>query len=163
MESVASPRRTFPGKSFTIAFTILLLFGLVLGFLLVLRFQAIMDSLESVRLLWPNAAVALEEYYSKVDESIEKSADKELLDKWQAARTDYLATSRFDSQSQWVDELHTLGRQSKVQSQIPIEDPRLVKFIESDKKLSSLQSDFIGSVTMLLLRLKIPPSIYQLF
>ncbi len=161
MESIAAPRKTISGKSFTIAFVLLLIVGLILGFSLVLRFQAIMEGLDSVRSLWPNAAVALEEPLLAVDRLADAHPEKAVSQQWQEARKEYLSSSTFDTQSSSIPKLLELAHQLATDFQPPRNEERMARFLAADKELDALRTDTLGRMTMTFLRLKIPDSIHR--
>ena len=163
------------GRWFAVGFAIVLVLGVVIGFSVVVRFQKIMTTLDEVRRLWPHASAMLEDRYQQVDlvlenlENLEADSKEERTfnpNEWQRIRNEFKASTLYDVQVRLIPELETMAANHlKTIGNSKAFDPMrksIVDFVQADRHLEGLQSDFIGWLCMRLLALNIPDRIYSL-
>lgn len=169
---MSAPPRGISGRWFTIGFGILLAIGVVAGFLIVVRFQKIMTALDSVRHLWPDAAIVLEGRYREIDNMVSKlhandsGKDEAELRAWQQSWAEFKTSTQYDVQARTIGRLESLADEL-----VPERDgnfstkdfsPSLRDFLQADRSLRSLQADGIGWLCKQLFQMNIPDQIYSL-
>jgi hypothetical protein len=159
--SVAKQTRGIPGRVFVWVFVVALIIIGSLTFAVGRRFQTIMDRLEVVRSLWPNASQELNQRYALAITALEDlktsaSARSEIAQ----LRTEFELTSQFDRQSVAAAQLEeklgiAVGNSSW--NREDFERPALSKLINADRQRKRVQDGMIGWLTIRGLRLKLPP------
>jgi hypothetical protein len=155
--------RGVPGRVFVFLFVPVLILLLVLTLSMAVRFQLIMNQLAVVRSLWPAASQELKVRYHQIamlnDDALQNAGLTR--DKLTALRSDFDATTQYDTQSIVAGKLESmlqtglssldkeLGPWSQMSAVIALE--------EADRKRKGVQQDWLGWVTITGLRLKLPP------
>lgn len=162
IDSVGTKRtRGIPGRVFVICFVpiLVLLSGLTFG--MGYRFQVIMNRLEQVRSLWPNASLELKARYDRLAKSmIDSNADPAKLEELTKFRRSFDQASQFDAQSVAAATLEQAIPNLTENAHWGSEDfqrPALMKLLASDRERASVQNGMLGWLTVRGLRLKLPP------
>lgn len=154
-------KRGIPGRVFVLCFVpVLVLIGAT-TFGIGYRFQVIMNRLELVRSLWPNASVELKDRYDRLSRSLEDSEVKPAkLAELAKFRSQFDQASQFDAQSVAASTIE-LAIPSLTEnlnwSPQDADLPALNKLLESDRERAIVQNDTLGWLTIRSLRLKLPP------
>ncbi len=153
--------RGIPGRVFVICFVPILVLLSALTFGMGYRFQVIMNRLEQVRSLWPNASQELKARYDRLEKSMmDSSADPAKLAQLAKFRSSFDQASQFDAQSVAAATLEQAIPNLTENAQWGSEDfqlPALTKLLSSDRERASVQNDMLGWLTIRGLRLKLPP------
>ena len=164
LESVVIPNakqtRGIPGRVFVLIFVVALVIIGSLTFAVGRRFQ-IMDRLEVVRSLWPNASQELRRRYDLAITTFDdlKTSDSERSD-ISRLRAEFELTSQFDRQSVAAAQLEgkiALAVGNDAWNLKDFERPALSKLIDADQRRKQVQDGMIGWLTISGLRLKLPP------
>lgn len=131
-----------------------------------IRFQQLNQALAKLRNTWPTAAEVLESRYRAVDErpvssGVEAKGDAE---KWAKLRTAFSASNLYDVQARLVGELEQtrielVGGTSKPTAD---ESSKLADFLGADREFEALQSGWLGNLSKVVYRLKVPDRIYPI-
>lgn len=165
LESVVIPNakqtRGIPGRVFVLIFVVALMIIGSLTFAVGRRFQTIMDRLEVVRSLWPNASQELRRRYDLAITTFDdlKTSDSERSD-ISRLRAEFELTSQFDRQSVAAAQLEgkiALAVGNDAWNLKDFERPALSKLIDADQQRKQVQDGMIGWLTISGLRLKLPP------
>lgn len=157
----AKQTRGIPGRVFVLTFVVALIVIGSLTFAVGRRFQTIMDRLEVVRSLWPNASQELRRRYDLAittfdDLKTSDSARSEIA----RLRAEFELTSQFDRQSvaaAQLEEKIALAIGNQAWNLKDFERPALSKLIDADQRRKQVQDGMIGWLTISGLRLKLPP------
>lgn len=165
LESVVIPNakqtRGIPGRVFVLIFVVALMIIGSLTFAVGRRFQTIMDRLEVVRSLWPNASQELRRRYDLAITTFDdlKTSDSERTE-IARLRAEFELTSQFDRQSVAAAQLEgkiALAVGNDAWNLKDFERPALSKLIDADQQRKQVQDGMIGWLTISGLRLKLPP------
>jgi len=165
LESAANPNakqtRGIPGRVFVLVFVVALIIIGSLTFAVGRRFQTIMDRLEVVRSLWPNASQELRQRYDLAISTFDdlKTSDSERSE-ISRLREEFELTSQFDRQSvaaAQLEEKIALAVGDEAWNLKDFERPALSKLIDADQQRKQVQDGIIGWLTISGLRLKLPP------
>jgi hypothetical protein len=158
---IAKQTRGIPGRVFVLTFVVALIVIGSLTFAVGRRFQTIMDRLEVVRSLWPNASQELRGRYDLAISTFDdlKTSESERSEV-SRLRAEFELTSQFDRQSVAAAQL-----EEKIASAVgkdawnskDFERPALSKLIDADQQRKQVQDGMIGWLTINGLRLKLPP------
>lgn len=160
-QGIPKEKRGIPGRVFVLCFVpiLILLSGITFG--IGYRFQVIMNRLEQVRSLWPNASVELKERYDRLSVALaEANASPEKVSQMANLRLSFDQASQFDSQSVAAFSIERAIPMLIDSKNWKVEDfrlPALQKLLESDRERASVQNDSLGWLTVRSLRLKLPP------
>ncbi len=150
-----------PGRLFVLCFVPILVLLSVLTFGMGYRFQVIMNRLEKVRSLWPNASLELKARYDRLTKSmIDSNADPAKLAELTKFRSSFDQASQFDAQSVAAATLEQAIPNLTENAKWGSEDfqlPALTRLLASDRERASVQNDMLGWLTVRGLRLKLPP------
>ncbi len=153
--------RGIPGRVFVICFVPILVLLSALTFGMGYRFQMIMNRLEQVRSLWPNASMELKARYDRLEKSMmDSNADPAKFAELTKLRSSFDQASQFDSQSVAAATLEQSIPNLTENAQWGSEDfqlPAITKLLASDRDRASVQNDMLGWLTIRGLRLKLPP------
>ena len=153
--------RGIPGRVFVLVFVPLLVVVGSLFFAVGARFQTIMNRLEVVRSLWPNASHELISRYDRLATALDerKSTDQE-KEQIKSLRAKFNLSSQFDRQSisalAMEKEIAALTDPSQWNNS-DFDGPALSKLIAADQQRKKVQNGMIGWLTIQGLRLKLPP------
>jgi len=163
------------GSKFTIAFVLLLIAGVVFGFVGVIRFQKTMTAFDEVRLKWPAAAAAFDEQIQSINALVMKAnppLENSEVVAWNQAVRDFREYSQYDRQvlklggvlntgnairSQIIENSELSGSKlSFPERTIAIED-----FIQADEHLEKLQIDWIGRLCQTFFGLNLSMRVFE--
>ena len=161
IEGTRKKTRGISGRVFVFCFVPVLVFLSLLTFGIGYRFQVIMNRLETVRSLWPNASQELKNRYDRLSQELNDSGvEQQKLSELTTCRARFDQTSQFDTQSMAATSLEqvipSLTKQSSW-SPKDFEQEGLTKLVESETERGRLQGDWLGWLTVKGLRLKLPP------
>jgi hypothetical protein len=153
--------RGIPGRVFVICFVPILVLLSALTFGMGYRFQVIMNRLEQVRSLWPNASLELKARYDRLEKSMmDSNIEPAKLAELTKLRSSFDQASQFDAQSVAAASLEQAIPSLTENAQWGSEDFQLAgltKLLASDRERASVQNDMLGWLTIRGLRLKLPP------
>lgn len=153
--------RGIPGRVFVICFVPILVLLSAVTFGMGYRFQVIMDRLEQVRSLWPNASLELKARYDRLEKSmVDSNADSTKFAELAKLRSSFDQASQFDAQSVAAATLEQSIPKLTGNTQWRSDDfqlPAITKLLASDRGRASVQNDMLGWLTIRGLRLKLPP------
>jgi hypothetical protein len=153
--------RGIPGRAFVFVFVISLFLIGLLTFAIGARFQTLMNRLEVVRSLWPNASQELKVRYDRLAQKLQiEQPDLPLqsdLSKW---RLEFESTSQFDRQSVaalQIERQIAMATSNENWNPSDFETPGLSKLLAADQDRKKVQDGILGWLTIQGLRLKLPP------
>jgi len=167
-----SKRKGISGSKFTVAFVILLVAGVIFGFLAVIRFQKTMTAFDDVRLKWPAAAASIDGQIKTIDSKISEAKisgtnDDEDLKGWNQAVINFREYSQYDRQvitleallKEWRNvQAKTLGGTEYV---FPERSKAIQKFILADSSVDGFQTDALGKVCQALFGLNLSSRVFK--
>ncbi len=153
--------RGIPGRVFVICFVPILVLLSAVTFGMGYRFQVIMNRLEQVRSLWPNASLELKARYDRLEKfMVDSNADSTKFAELAKLRSSFDQASQFDAQSVAAATLEQSIPKLTGNAQWRSDDfqlPAITKLLASDRGRASVQNDMLGWLTIRGLRLKLPP------
>jgi len=172
-----SKRKGISGSKFTVAFVILLVAGVIFGFLTVIRFQKIMTAFDDVRLKWPAAAASIDEQIKLIDAMISKAKSSEAntsetkidddLKGWNQAVINFREYSQYDRQVVTLEALLKEWRniQAKTLGGVELVFPERTKsiqeFVLADSSVEALQADGLGKICQALFGLNLSSRVFK--
>jgi hypothetical protein len=153
--------RGIPGRVFAVVFVLSLLAICALTFAIGARFQSLMNRLEAVRSLWPNASQELKRRYDRfAEELMDQPASDLIHSEIQDWKNEFDESSQFDRQSVAASQLEQQILRATGQSSwhaSDFDEPAIRKLLVADQQRKQSQNSMIGWLTIQGLRLKLPP------
>ena len=157
-----------PGKFAVVAFSIILILGLISVLAIGLQFQAIMNRLDASRSAWPEASKELAQRFDQAEQflSRENYIDNSLtLMDWRYHYAQFAESRQFDRQVTSAIKLEEMLEALLSQKSLPENSPitaikagsGLLNLLEKEQLRKSSEQGNLGRLTKTLLRLKTPP------
>jgi len=156
-----------PGKFAVVAFSIILILGLISVLAIGLQFQAIMNRLDASRSAWPEASKELAQRFDQAEQflSRENYIDNSLtLMDWRYHYAQFAESRQFDRQVTSAIKLEEMLEALLSQKSLPENSPitaikagsGLLNLLEKEQLRKSSEQGTLGIWTKTLLRLKTP-------
>ena len=157
-----------PGKIAVVAFSIILVLGLVSVLAIGLQFQTIMNRLDASRSAWPEASKELSQRFDQAEQylaSVDYMGNSPTLMDWRYHYAQFAESRQFDRQvipaTKLEDMLEALLSQRSLPPTAPITAIKpgsgLLNLLEKEQLRKSSEQGTLGTWTKALLRLKTPP------
>ncbi|MFZ4468877.1 MAG: hypothetical protein ACOYOZ_06435 [Pirellula sp.] len=157
-----------PGKFAVIAFSIILILGLISVLAIGLQFQTIMNRLDASRSAWPEASKELSERFNQAEQflaSVDYLGDTPAVMDWRYYYAQFAESRQFDRQiisaTKLEEMLEALLSQKSLPENTPITAIKagsgLLNLLEKEQSRKSSEQGTLGTWTKTLLRLKTPP------
>lgn len=157
-----------PGKIAVVAFSIILVLGLVSVLAIGLQFQTIMNRLDASRSAWPEASKELAQRFDQAEQylaSVDYLGNSPTLMDWRYHYSQFSESRQFDRQvmpaTKLEDMLEALLSQRSLPPTAPITAIKagsgLLNLLEKEQLRKSSEQGTLGTWTKALLRLKTPP------
>lgn len=157
-----------PGKIAVVAFSIILVLGLISVLAIGLQFQTIMNRLDASRSAWPEASKELAQRFDQAEQylaSVDYLGNSQTLMDWRYHYSQFSESRQFDRQvvpaTKLEDMLEALLSQRSLPPTAPITSIKagsgLLNLLEKEQLRKSSEQGFLGTWTKALLRLKTPP------
>ena len=157
-----------PGKIAVVAFSIILVLGLVSVLAIGLQFQTIMNRLDASRSAWPEASKELSQRFDQAEQylaSVDYMGNSPTLIDWRYHYAQFAESRQFDRQvmpaTKLEDMLEALLSQRSLPPTAPITAIKpgsgLLNLLEKEQLRKSSEQGTLGTWTKALLRLKTPP------
>jgi hypothetical protein len=157
-----------PGKIAVVAFSALLVLGLISVLAIGLQFQTIMNRLDASRSAWPEASKELAQRFGQAEQylaSVDYLGNSPTLLDWRYHYSQFSESRQFDRQvvpaTKLEDMLEALLSQRSLPPTAPITSIKagsgLLNLLEREQLRKSSEQGFLGTWTKALLRLKTPP------
>lgn len=157
-----------PGKIAVVAFSIILVLGLISVLAIGLQFQTIMNRLDASRSAWPEASKELAQRFDQAEQylaSVDYLGNSPTLLDWRYHYSQFSESRQFDRQvmpaTKLEDMLEALLSQRSLPPTAPITSIKagsgLLNLLEKEQLRKSSEQGFLGTWTKALLRLKTPP------
>ena len=157
-----------PGKIAVVAFSIILVLGLISVLAIGLQFQTIMNRLDASRSAWPEASKELAQRFDQAEQylaSVDYLGNSQTLMDWRYHYSQFSESRQFDRQvipaTKLEDMLEALLSQRSLPPTAPITSIKagsgLLNLLEREQLRKSSEQGFLGTWTKALLRLKTPP------
>lgn len=174
VEAVAKPssdpnekKDVISGKVAVVAFSLILLMGLIVVLSVGLQFQVIMQRLNASRTAWGGASTELSQRFAEAEQylsSVDYLGNSPTLTDWKYYYSQFQETRQFDRQvgaAQKLEEmLEALLSQRSLPPTSPIEPlkpgEKLSALLDKEKSRKNSEHSTLGSWTKTLLRLKTP-------
>ena len=157
-----------PGKIAVVAFSIILILGLISVLAIGLQFQAIMNRLDASRSAWPEASKELSERFDQAEQflaSVNYMDNSPTLMDWRYHYAQFAESRQFDRQVISAIKLEEMLEALLSQKSLPENTPitaikagsGLLNLLEKEQLRKSSEQGTLGTWTKTLLRLKTPP------
>lgn len=157
-----------PGKIAVVAFSAILVLGLISVLAIGLQFQTIMNRLDASRSAWPEASKELAQRFDQAEQylaSVDYLGNSPTLMDWRYHYSQFSESRQFDRQvipaTKLEDMLEALLSQRSLPPTAPITSIKagsgLLNLLEREQLRKSSERGFLGTWTKALLRLKTPP------
>jgi len=157
-----------PGKFAVVAFSIILILGLISVLAIGLQFQAIMNRLDASRSAWPEASKELAQRFDQAEQflsSVNYMDNSPTLMDWRYHYAQFAESRQFDRQVtsaiKLEEMLEALLSQKSLLENSPITAIKagsgLLNLLEKEQLRKSSEQGTLGTWTKTLLRLKTPP------
>jgi len=157
-----------PGKIAVVAFSIILILGLISVLAIGLQFQAIMNRLDASRSAWPEASKELSQRFDQAEQflaSVNYMDNSPTLMDWRYHYAQFAETRQFDRQVTSATKLEEMLEALLSQKSLPPTAPitaikagsGLLNLLEKEQSRKSSEQGTLGTWTKTLLRLKTPP------
>ena len=157
-----------PGKFAVIAFSIILILGLISVLAIGLQFQAIMNRLDASRSAWPEASKELAQRFDQAEQflsSVNYMDNSPTLMDWRYHYAQFAESRQFDRQVTSAIKLEEMLEALLSQKSLPENTPitaikagsGLLNLLEKEQLRKSSEQGTLGTWTKTLLRLKTPP------
>ena len=157
-----------PGKIAVVAFSAILVLGLISVLAIGLQFQTIMNRLDASRSAWPEASKELAQRFDQAEQylaSVDYLGNSPTLMDWRYHYSQFSESRQFDRQvmpaTKLEDMLEALLSQRSLPPTAPITAIKagsgLLNLLEKEQLRKSSEQGFLGTWTKALLRLKTPP------
>ncbi|MFM7928823.1 MAG: hypothetical protein ACKO9Q_14020 [Pirellula sp.] len=156
------------GKVALIAFSLILLMGLVAILSIGLKFQGIMQSLNASRSAWGRASGELVKRFGEAEQflsSVDYLGNSPTLTDWKYYYAKFGESQQFDRQVEPAQKLESMLEALLSQQSLPPTAPfghlkpgkDLLDLLDKEKSRKDSEMSFLGSWTKAILRLKTPP------
>lgn len=156
------------GKVALIAFSLILLMGLVAILSIGLKFQGIMQSLNASRSAWGRASGELVKRFGDAEQflsSVDYLGNSPTLTDWKYYYAKFGESQQFDRQVEPAQKLESMLEALLSQQSLPPTAPfghlkpgrDLLDLLDKEKSRKDSEMSFLGSWTKAILRLKTPP------
>ena len=157
-----------PGKIAVVAFSIILILGLISVLAIGLQFQTIMNRLDASRSAWPEASKELSQRFDQAEQylaSVDYMGNSPTLMDWRYHYAQFAESRQFDRQvipaTKLEDMLEALLSQRSLPPTAPITAIKpgsgLLNLLEKEQLRKSSEQGTLGTWTKAMLRLKTPP------
>jgi hypothetical protein len=157
-----------PGKIAVVAFSAIMVLGLISVLAIGLQFQTIMNRLDASRSAWPEASKELAQRFGQAEQylaSVDYLGNSPTLMDWRYHYSQFSESRQFDRQvipaTKLEDMLEALLSQRSLPPTAPITSIKagsgLLNLLEREQLRKSSEQGFLGTWTKALLRLKTPP------
>ena len=157
-----------PGKFAVIAFSIILILGLISVLAIGLQFQTIMNRLDASRSAWPEASKELAQRFDQAEQflsSVNYMDNSLTLMDWRYHYAQFAESRQFDRQVTSAIKLEEMFEALLSQKSLPENSPitaikagsGLLNLLEKEQLRKSSEQGTLGTWTKTLLRLKTPP------
>jgi hypothetical protein len=157
-----------PGKFAVVAFSIILILGLISVLAIGLQFQAIMNRLDASRSAWPEASKELAQRFDQAEQflsSVNYMDNSLTLMDWRYHYAQFAESRQFDRQVTSAIKLEEMLEALLSQKSLPENTPitaikagsGLLNLMEKEQSRKSSEQGTLGTWTKTLLRLKTPP------
>lgn len=157
-----------PGKFAVVAFSIILILGLISVLAIGLQFQAIMNRLDASRSAWPEASKELAQRFDQAEQflsSVNYMDNSPTLMDWRYHYAQFAESRQFDRQVTSAIKLEEMLEALLSQKSLPENTPitaikagsGLLNLLEKEQLRKSSEQGTLGTWTKTLLRLKTPP------
>ena len=157
-----------PGKIAVVAFSTILVLGLISVLAIGLQFQTIMNRLDASRSAWPEASKELAQRFNQAEQflsSVDYMGNSPTLMDWRYHYAQFAESRQFDRQvipaTKLEDMLEALLSQRSLPPTAPIAAIKpgsgLLNLLEKEQLRKSSEQGTLGTWTKALLRLKTPP------
>jgi hypothetical protein len=156
------------GKIAVVAFSIILILGLISVLAIGLQFQAIMNRLDASRSAWPEASKELSQRFDQAEQflsSVNYMDNSLTLMDWRYHYAQFAESRQFDRQVTSAIKLEEMLEALLSQKSLPENTPitaikagsGLLNLMEKEQSRKSSEQGTLGTWTKTLLRLKTPP------
>ena len=157
-----------PGKIAVVAFSIILILGLISVLAIGLQFQTIMNRLDASRSAWPEASKELAQRFNQAEQflsSVDYMGNSPTLMDWRYHYAQFAESRQFDRQVMSATKLEEMLEALLSQRSLPPTAPiaaikpgsGLLNLLEKEQLRKSSEQGTLGTWTKALLRLKTPP------
>ena len=157
-----------PGKIAVVAFSTILVLGLISVLAIGLQFQTIMNRLDASRSAWPEASKELSQRFDQAEQylaSVDYMGNSPTLMDWRYHYAQFAESRQFDRQvipaTKLEDMLEALLSQRSLPPTAPITAIKpgsgLLNLLEKEQLRKSSEQGTLGTWTKAMLRLKTPP------
>lgn len=157
-----------PGKTAVVAFSIILVLGLISVLAIGLQFQTIMNRLDASRSAWPEASKELTKRFDQAEQylaSVDYMNNSPTLIDWRYHYAQFAESRQFDRQVMSATKLEEMLDALLSQKSLPEDAPitaikagsGLLNLLEKEQLRKSSEQGNLGIWTKTLLRLKTPP------
>lgn len=157
-----------PGKIAVVAFSIILILGLISVLAIGLQFQTIMNRLDASRSAWPEASKELAQRFNQAEQflsSVDYMGNSPTLMDWRYHYAQFAESRQFDRQVMSATKLEEMLEALLSQQSLPPTAPiaaikpgsGLLNLLEKEQLRKSSEQGTLGTWTKALLRLKTPP------
>ena len=157
-----------PGKIAVVAFSIILILGLISVLAIGLQFQTIMNRLDASRSAWPEASKELSQRFDQAEQylaSVDYMGNSPTLMDWRYHYAQFAESRQFDRQVMSATKLEEMLEALLSQQSLPPTAPiaaikpgsGLLNLLEKEQLRKSSEQGTLGTWTKALLRLKTPP------
>lgn len=157
-----------PGKIAVVAFSTILVLGLISVLAIGLQFQTIMNRLDASRSAWPEASKELAQRFNQAEQflsSVDYMGNSPTLMDWRYHYAQFAESRQFDRQVMSATKLEEMLEALLSQQSLPPTAPiaaikpgsGLLNLLEKEQLRKSSEQGTLGIWTKTLLRLKTPP------
>ena len=157
-----------PGKIAVVAFSTILVLGLISVLAIGLQFQTIMNRLDASRSAWPEASKELAQRFNQAEQflsSVDYMGNSPTLMDWRYHYAQFAESRQFDRQVAPATKLEEMLEALLSQKSLPEDAPitaikagsGLLNLLEKEQLRKSSEQGNLGIWTKSLLRLKTPP------
>jgi len=157
-----------PGKIAVVAFSFILILGLISVLAIGLQFQTIMNRLDASRSAWPEASKELAQRFDQAEQyfaSVDYMDNSPTLIDWRYHYAQFAESRQFDRQVTSANKLEEMLEALLSQQSLPPAAPitaikagsGLLNLLEKEQSRKSSEQGTLGTWTKTLLRLKTPP------
>lgn len=157
-----------PGKIAVVAFSTILVLGLISVLAIGLQFQTIMNRLDASRSAWPEASKELAQRFNQAEQflsSVDYMGNSPTLMDWRYHYAQFAESRQFDRQVMSATKLEEMLEALLSQRSLPPTAPiaaikpgsGLLNLLEKEQLRKSSEQGTLGIWTKTLLRLKTPP------
>ena len=157
-----------PGKIAVVAFSTILVLGLISVLAIGLQFQTIMNRLDASRSAWPEASKELSQRFDQAEQylaSVDYMGNSPTLMDWRYHYAQFAESRQFDRQVMSATKLEEMLEALLSQQSLPPTAPiaaikpgsGLLNLLEKEQLRKSSEQGTLGTWTKAMLRLKTPP------